>query len=203
ICSDRASLPEVVGAAAKLVDPVDIDLFSAAMAEVLKDRDLGRDLVRRGRERIKEFSWDRAAEETMQVYRDSLETVAYRLCTSTTPVHTQSRKRTGSRRRTCQLRVSIDGRFLGACHTGTGRYSRELLAAWFRRRRDAEYILIAPKGLDVEDLIGDAPVIQHIEVGIDTLLNPAWEQFSLPSHLLGCDAFFSPTGIVPVARPCK
>lgn len=70
VCSNTSSIPEVVGDAARLFDPEDIDALRAAIEEVVGSSDLRDDLVRRGRERIQHFSWDRTAKETLDIYRE-------------------------------------------------------------------------------------------------------------------------------------
>jgi len=69
ITSNVSSLPEVVGDAALLIDPLDPAALAAAMSRVLGDDRLRADLVRRGHERVKAFSWARAADATRSVYR--------------------------------------------------------------------------------------------------------------------------------------
>jgi glycosyltransferase involved in cell wall biosynthesis len=73
ICSNTSSLPEVVGDAACLFDPTDIDAMRAAIEKVVGFPDYHSDLVKRGRERIQHFSWDRTAKETVEVYRELLQ----------------------------------------------------------------------------------------------------------------------------------
>ena len=60
ITSNVSSLPEVVGDAALLIDPMDAGAIADAMARVLGDAALRAELIRRGRERVKAFSWDRS-----------------------------------------------------------------------------------------------------------------------------------------------
>jgi len=69
ITSNVSSLPEVVGDAALLIDPLDPAALASAMCRVLGDEVLRQDLVRRGHERIHAFSWERAAAATRDVYR--------------------------------------------------------------------------------------------------------------------------------------
>lgn len=69
IASNRTSIPEVVGEAGLLVDPQDIDALAAAMQRVIDDKNLRSKLCHAGPERARQFSWDRAAEATMDVYR--------------------------------------------------------------------------------------------------------------------------------------
>jgi glycosyltransferase involved in cell wall biosynthesis len=70
ITSNVSSLPEVVGDAAILVDPTDAGAIADAMARVLGDPTLGADLVRRGYERVKCFSWARSVARTHEVYAE-------------------------------------------------------------------------------------------------------------------------------------
>lgn len=67
ICSSTSSLPEVAGAAALLVDPLDTVALTAAMTRVLNDPALRAELTTKGDEQIKKFSWARAARETLDV----------------------------------------------------------------------------------------------------------------------------------------
>jgi glycosyltransferase involved in cell wall biosynthesis len=62
----RASIPEVCGEAARLVDPEGTDL-SAAVKEVLDDRDAWQ---RKGLSRAAQFSWAETARRTGEVYRE-------------------------------------------------------------------------------------------------------------------------------------
>lgn len=72
VCSNAASLPEVVGDAAITVDPYDVEALAEAMYRVLGDPDLQQDLRRRGLERAAGFTWERTARETVQVYQEVL-----------------------------------------------------------------------------------------------------------------------------------
>lgn len=70
--SNRASLPEVAGDAALYAAPDDPEELAAALLRVLTDHALADDLRRRGRDRARQFSWERAARETIEVYRTAL-----------------------------------------------------------------------------------------------------------------------------------
>jgi len=70
ITSNVSSLPEVVADAALLIDPMDAGSIADAMHRVLTEPDLRADLVRRGRERVKAFSWQRSAARTHDIYSD-------------------------------------------------------------------------------------------------------------------------------------
>lgn len=70
ICSRAASLPEVVGPAALLVEPGDVNGLAAAMEQLLLDKDLCQGLIRCGIEQAQKFSWLDTAYQTIDVYRD-------------------------------------------------------------------------------------------------------------------------------------
>jgi glycosyltransferase involved in cell wall biosynthesis len=63
--SDRSSLPEVLGDAALYFNPESIEEIAAAMARLCSDSALREQLVARGLERVKQFSWERCARVTL------------------------------------------------------------------------------------------------------------------------------------------
>lgn len=69
VCSNAASLPEVVGDAALTVDPYDVEALAQAVCRVLIEPDLAADLRGRGLGRAARFTWERTARETVEVYR--------------------------------------------------------------------------------------------------------------------------------------
>jgi glycosyltransferase involved in cell wall biosynthesis len=71
-CSNSSSLPEVVGDAALLFDPLRVEEISAAIARLLDDGELAGTLVERGRRRAATFSWERTARLTLEVYARTL-----------------------------------------------------------------------------------------------------------------------------------
>lgn len=58
VASETTSLPEVVGDAGLLVDPLDPEAIAAALDKVVRDKSLHHRLVSAGLERSKKFSWD-------------------------------------------------------------------------------------------------------------------------------------------------
>lgn len=69
ICSNTSSLPEVVGEAALLVDPLDVHAIAAALARVLDDPALRAELRARSLRQAWLFSWDNTAAATLAAYR--------------------------------------------------------------------------------------------------------------------------------------
>jgi glycosyltransferase involved in cell wall biosynthesis len=67
VCSDTSSLPEVVGDAALLVSPAQVEGWRRTLERILDDADLRAELRRKGLVRAAQFSWDRTAELTWDV----------------------------------------------------------------------------------------------------------------------------------------
>lgn len=63
IASNTTSLPEIVGDAAIQVHPEDINAISEAMVKVVQDEELRTQLVQKGFERAKLYSWDRTSQK--------------------------------------------------------------------------------------------------------------------------------------------
>lgn len=72
VAANTTSIPEVVGEAALLHSTDDVAGFATSLQRILEDTSLAADLRRRGIERAKLFSWEKAAEQTMEVYRKIL-----------------------------------------------------------------------------------------------------------------------------------
>jgi len=63
VAGDRASLPEVLGEGALLVDPEDTTAIATAVERVLSEESLRESLVERGYKQTEKYTWDRAAEK--------------------------------------------------------------------------------------------------------------------------------------------
>ncbi len=75
VCSNTSSLPEIAGDAALLVDPTDMDALTAALRRIASEPDLAAEMRRRGYAQAGQFSWERAAQETVQVYKRAMQSV--------------------------------------------------------------------------------------------------------------------------------
>jgi O-antigen biosynthesis alpha-1,2-mannosyltransferase len=69
VTSSGSALKEVAGDAALLVDPLDVDALRSALQAALNDPSVRDRLVAMGYCRAAEFTWPRAAQETLAVYR--------------------------------------------------------------------------------------------------------------------------------------
>ncbi len=69
LTSNNSSLPEVAGNAALYVNPYNVEEITNGMEKLAKDENLREDLIKKGFENIKRFSWEKAAKETLEVLR--------------------------------------------------------------------------------------------------------------------------------------
>ena len=69
VASNAGSIPEVAGEAALLHVPMDVDALAAALSRAVDDRELRARLVAAGDRQWRSFSWQRCADEMMQLYR--------------------------------------------------------------------------------------------------------------------------------------
>jgi glycosyltransferase involved in cell wall biosynthesis len=67
-CSSATSIPEVAGDAALLFDPLQTESIRGTIRAGLADAALRDELRRRGFRRAAQFSWERAADETLVLY---------------------------------------------------------------------------------------------------------------------------------------
>jgi glycosyltransferase involved in cell wall biosynthesis len=71
-CSNVSALPEVAGEAAEYFDPYDVQSITAAMRRLLDSPERRAELIARGREQCRRFTWEDTARKTLAVYRDVL-----------------------------------------------------------------------------------------------------------------------------------
>jgi len=72
ITSNVSSLPEVVGDAAVLIDPLQPEAIADALGRVLSDSALRDELRTRGFERARHFSWERSVRRVREIYGEVL-----------------------------------------------------------------------------------------------------------------------------------
>ena len=69
VTSNTSSLPEVAGDAALLINPNDSIHIADAILKIISDSQFRRELIQKGKERAKLFSWERTAKETLNAYQ--------------------------------------------------------------------------------------------------------------------------------------
>ena len=72
ICSDRSSIPEVVGDAGHYFNPTNPDDIKDAMETIVSNYALREQLKQKGVETVKNFTWEKCANETQKVYKKAL-----------------------------------------------------------------------------------------------------------------------------------
>ncbi len=71
VTSNASSLPEVVGDAAMMVNPEKVFDIARGIREVLLDSALRADLVERGYDQLRRFSWENTAREVLDTYHEA------------------------------------------------------------------------------------------------------------------------------------
>lgn len=74
VTSNVSSLPEVVGNAAVLVNPENVFDIARGIRDVLLDERLRAELIERGYQQVRQFSWATAARQVLDIYREVAET---------------------------------------------------------------------------------------------------------------------------------
>lgn len=69
VASNTSSMPEVIGEAAEFFDPESTEQIRYAIEKVVFSSERTKQLISLGRERLKQFSWEKCAAETINVYK--------------------------------------------------------------------------------------------------------------------------------------
>ena len=72
ILSNTSSFPEVAKDAGFYFDPYSLDSIKNAVKKIIYDNELREKLIARGYERLKFFSWEKTAKETLKIYKEIL-----------------------------------------------------------------------------------------------------------------------------------
>ncbi|UCF65728.1 MAG: glycosyltransferase family 4 protein [bacterium] len=72
VTSHTESLPEVCGDAAYYIDPYDINTISEGIYQVLMDKSLRNNLIRKGYKRAALFSWQKSADAHLKVIQETI-----------------------------------------------------------------------------------------------------------------------------------
>ena len=70
LCSNTSSLPEVADDAALFFNPDEPEEISLTIDRFLQSSESRNKLIGKGLERLKKFSWDRCAKQTLNVYQN-------------------------------------------------------------------------------------------------------------------------------------
>lgn len=68
VTSNISSMPEIAGKAAVIVDPVSVGSIRKGIDQILERKE---ELIRLGENRLKDFSWEKTARQTLDVYKEA------------------------------------------------------------------------------------------------------------------------------------
>ena len=71
-CSNTSSLPEVAGDAAAYFDPYDVGSIHSTIEKLLYNKELALAFIEKGENRLKQFSFEKTAKETLRIYKELL-----------------------------------------------------------------------------------------------------------------------------------
>ena len=69
VTSNVSSMPEVAGDSALLVDPKNLGEIAQAVQKILTDENLKKNLIAKGLENVKRFSWDKCSQEITEILK--------------------------------------------------------------------------------------------------------------------------------------
>ena len=69
VLSDTSCFPEIAREGGLYFDPYEVDSMADSLTKIIEDSDLRKEMVARGAEVLKNYSWDRMAVETADVYK--------------------------------------------------------------------------------------------------------------------------------------
>ncbi len=72
ITANTSAMPEVVGDAGVLIDPLNVEAIAAALLHLRRDSTYRQALIQKGLERVKVFTWEAVAETIAQIYESLL-----------------------------------------------------------------------------------------------------------------------------------
>lgn len=67
--SNASCMPEILGDAAHYFDPRSVDDMAAKISDVLNDDLLRRDLIIKGKQQIRKYSWEKSARQFLELYK--------------------------------------------------------------------------------------------------------------------------------------
>jgi alpha-1,3-rhamnosyl/mannosyltransferase len=196
VCSNAASLPEVAGDAALLVDSRDVDALAHAMRSVVEDQTLRVELIERGRSRAAAFTWERTADLTIASYQRAQETATHertaphpelflRHFPSELPLISRTLAQSDRHPQTrCLIWVQSNGLSTGTSYSVSEELRRTAIVAWCRQhlthRDDIAFLLAAelPEHVDLATAVDFARASRVIVVGEQESIQPVGSEQS-------------------------
>lgn len=73
VLSNTSCFPEIAGEAGEYFDPLDKNSMEKAIKNVLYNKERQKELIEKGKERLKNFSWEKTYKETIEFYKEIIE----------------------------------------------------------------------------------------------------------------------------------
>ena len=73
ISSHESCMPEILGKAPLYFDAYNVDDIAKKMETIISDKELRKELIKKGLEQVKKYNWDECAEKTFKVYKELLD----------------------------------------------------------------------------------------------------------------------------------
>lgn len=70
LASNQSCLPEVYGKAAVYFNPTEPKNIAEKIRKIVNNKKLGRQLIKKGREQVKKYDWQKTAQQTLKGYRE-------------------------------------------------------------------------------------------------------------------------------------
>ena len=71
LASRAGSIPEICGDAALYFDTHNLESLEKELEKIISSEDIQKSLVQKGFERIKDFSWERTAQQTLDIIKNA------------------------------------------------------------------------------------------------------------------------------------
>jgi len=72
ISSRESCMPEILGKAPLYFDAYNVADIAKKMKTIISDKDIRKDLIKKGLEQVKKYNWDECAKDTLKVYKELL-----------------------------------------------------------------------------------------------------------------------------------
>ena len=73
IAANTTAIPEILGKAGLLFDPHNTEDLTKKIVEVIVNNKIRKELIKKGKNRVKSFSWKKTAEETLKVFKEAMQ----------------------------------------------------------------------------------------------------------------------------------
>jgi glycosyltransferase involved in cell wall biosynthesis len=73
LVANNTCLPEVGGDAVRSFDPYDPEALASLMHQVLHDTSMQEEMIQKGKQRLQDFSWEKAANQLVALFKKTVQ----------------------------------------------------------------------------------------------------------------------------------